>query len=203
VIRLEAGMPTARFVRLVGVPERSYRRWQHMQRHGQPARGPWPAPAQDRVEPVAVSFADRYPAWGHRKLAELIRVDVSGRSTRRCCGRCGAQDGCCRSTTRPNAVSTQRRGGQRSWCHRRHRISVARWTSPSSRHGWAASDGSAGSRTTGRSSSSAGTSRQQRTTATRSRHCSRQFVRPNGYSAKRCPSCSSTTRVARSGRSRW
>jgi len=75
VIRLEAGMPTSRFVGLVGVPERSYRRWQHRQRHGQPARGPWPAPARDRVEPVAIAFADRYPAWGHRKLAELIRVD--------------------------------------------------------------------------------------------------------------------------------
>ncbi len=28
MIRLEAGMPTARFCRLIGVPERSYRRWQ-------------------------------------------------------------------------------------------------------------------------------------------------------------------------------
>lgn len=68
-------MSTARFVRLVGVPERSYRRWQHRQRHGKPPRGPWPAPAQDRVEPLAVAKDDRYPAWGHRKVAELIRVD--------------------------------------------------------------------------------------------------------------------------------
>jgi putative transposase len=34
VIRLEAEMPTARFVRLIGVPERSYRRWQQRQRQG-------------------------------------------------------------------------------------------------------------------------------------------------------------------------
>jgi hypothetical protein len=28
VIRLDAGMPTSRFVDLIGVPDRSYRRWQ-------------------------------------------------------------------------------------------------------------------------------------------------------------------------------
>ena len=75
MIRVESGMPTARFVRLVGVPERSYRRWQQRQRSGRPVKGPWPAPARDRVEPLAVATADLYPAWGHRKVAELIRVD--------------------------------------------------------------------------------------------------------------------------------
>jgi len=75
VIRLEAGMPTARFVRLVGVPARSYRRWQQRQRQGRPVKGPWPAPAADRVEPVAIAYADRFPAWGHRKIAMLMRVD--------------------------------------------------------------------------------------------------------------------------------
>ena len=75
MIRLEAGMPTARFARLVGVPERSYRRWQQRQRQGRPAKGPWPAPARDRVEPVAIAYADRFPAWGHRKIAMLMRVD--------------------------------------------------------------------------------------------------------------------------------
>ena len=75
MIRFDAGMPTSRFVKLVGVPERSYRRWQQRQREGRPAKGPWPAPARDRVEPVAVATADRYPAWGHRKIAELLRVD--------------------------------------------------------------------------------------------------------------------------------
>ena len=75
MIRLEAGMPTARFTRLVGVPERSYRRWQQRQRQGRPAKGPWPAPERDRVEPVAIVYADRFPAWGHRKVGELMRVD--------------------------------------------------------------------------------------------------------------------------------
>ena len=62
MIRLDAGMPTARFVRLVWVPERSYRRWQQRQRQGWPLKGPWPAPARDRVEPVAIAYADRFPA---------------------------------------------------------------------------------------------------------------------------------------------
>ena len=68
-------MLTSRFVRLVGVPERSYRRWQQRQRDGRPAKGPWPAPEQDRIEPVAMEYADRLPAWGHRKVGELMRVD--------------------------------------------------------------------------------------------------------------------------------
>lgn len=75
MIRLEEGMPTARFARLIGVPERSYRRWQQRERQGRPVKGPWPAPARDRLEPVAVDYADRFPAWGHRKLAMLMRVD--------------------------------------------------------------------------------------------------------------------------------
>lgn len=75
MIRLEAGMSTARFVRLLGVPERSYRRWQQRQRQGRAMKGPWPAPQQDRVEPAAVEYADRFPAWGHRKVAELMRID--------------------------------------------------------------------------------------------------------------------------------
>ena len=68
-------MPTSRFVQLIGVPERSYRRWQQRQQAGRPATGPWPAPARDRVEPLAIVQADRWPAWGHRKIAALLRAD--------------------------------------------------------------------------------------------------------------------------------
>ena len=40
VIRLDAGMPTSRFVDLIGVPERSCRRWQAKARTDRPrARG--------------------------------------------------------------------------------------------------------------------------------------------------------------------
>jgi hypothetical protein len=75
VIRLEAAMPTARFVKLIGVPERSYRRWQKRERDGQSVKGPWPAPAADRIEPTAVDYADRYPQWGSRTIANLMRLD--------------------------------------------------------------------------------------------------------------------------------
>ena len=66
----------------------------------------------------------------------------------------------------------------------------------------AALGGSPGSPTTGRSSSSAGTSRRPPTTATRSRPSSSQSPRPNGSRAARCANCSSTKRPARPDRSR-
>ena len=68
-------MPTARFCRLIGVPERSYRRWQQREREGRPVKGPWPTPAQDRLEPLAVAYADRYPQWGSHTIADLLRLD--------------------------------------------------------------------------------------------------------------------------------
>jgi putative transposase len=75
MIRREAGVPTSRFTGLIGIPERTYRRWQANARHGRLARGPWPTPAQDRVEQVLVELADQWPAWGHRKITELARSD--------------------------------------------------------------------------------------------------------------------------------
>jgi transposase InsO family protein len=75
VIRREASMSTARFCRLTGVPERSYRRWQARERQGRPAKGPWPTPSIDRLGPVAVAYADRYPQWGSHTIASLLRID--------------------------------------------------------------------------------------------------------------------------------
>ena len=75
MIRTEAGMPTARFTSLVGVPERTYRRWQARARQGRPVRGPWPTPAQDLVEQKLLEVADKWPAWGHRKIAQITRTD--------------------------------------------------------------------------------------------------------------------------------
>lgn len=40
MIRTEAGMPTARFVDMIGVPERSYRRWQAKAKQDRPPKGP-------------------------------------------------------------------------------------------------------------------------------------------------------------------
>lgn len=75
MIRHDVGMPTARFTRLIGVPERTYRRWQQRERAGRPVRGPWPTPAQDQAENTLVATADAWPAWGHRKIAALARID--------------------------------------------------------------------------------------------------------------------------------
>ena len=47
----------------------AHRRWQQRERQGRPVKGPWPSPARDRVELAAIADADRFPAWGHRKLA--------------------------------------------------------------------------------------------------------------------------------------
>ncbi len=75
VIRREGGTSTARFCRLLEIPERSYRRWQQRRRQGRAAKGPWPSPAADRIEPDAIVYADRYPQWGSRTIATLLRTD--------------------------------------------------------------------------------------------------------------------------------
>jgi len=66
-------MPTARFCQLVGVPERSYRRWQAKARAGHPPKGPWPAPVRLAHLEVIVELAIRRPAWGHRKIWATAR----------------------------------------------------------------------------------------------------------------------------------
>jgi hypothetical protein len=112
VIRLEAGMPTMRFTRLIGVPERSYRRWQQRQRQGRPAEGPRPAPQRDRVKPAVIAYADRLPAWGHRKVAMLVRVDGHDAPDSTVVRTRG---GCSRSTAGPDAKNSPMRAGSRWW----------------------------------------------------------------------------------------
>ena len=75
VIRIDAGMPTARFVELIGVPERSYRRWQAKARQERPPKGPWPQPARDAARALATKHALAHPAWGHRKVWAMTRHD--------------------------------------------------------------------------------------------------------------------------------
>lgn len=74
-LRAEAGMPVSRFARLAGIPERTY--WYRLAqlRAGTPGKGPWPAPAVDLIEAVAAKYAADRPAWGHRKIAALMRAD--------------------------------------------------------------------------------------------------------------------------------
>ena len=75
VIRVGAGMPTARFCTLIGVPERTYRRWQAKAKRDRPPKGPWPQPARDAARELATGHALDHPAWGHRKVWAMIRHD--------------------------------------------------------------------------------------------------------------------------------
>lgn len=75
MIRVEAGMSTARFCQLIDMPERSWRRWQAKARAGWPAKGPWPAPVGEVLEPVVVKHAEAHTAWGHRKVWAMARYD--------------------------------------------------------------------------------------------------------------------------------
>jgi len=69
-------LPVSRFAALAGIPERTHRRRLAMLRSGNDTiKGPWPTPVVDGVEAVAAKYAGAWPAWGHRKIAALMRVD--------------------------------------------------------------------------------------------------------------------------------
>ena len=68
-------MPTARFCRLIGVPERTWRRWQAKARRERPARGPWPRPVREAAKATIVAHATAHAAWGHRKVWAMARRD--------------------------------------------------------------------------------------------------------------------------------
>lgn len=65
---------------MVGVPQRSYRRWQAKARNRHPPKGPWPAPSVDALEAVVAKYCADWPAWGHRKIWGLMRADGLGTS---------------------------------------------------------------------------------------------------------------------------
>jgi len=75
VIRVDAGMSTSRFCRLIDMPERTWRRWQARSRGGEPVRGPWPMPVSTVAEAAVVKHAEAHPAWGHRKVWAMCRFD--------------------------------------------------------------------------------------------------------------------------------
>lgn len=82
MIRQDAAVPVSRFCRLIGIPRRTYHRRLAWHRDGAPtAKGPWPAPALERIEPVAAKYAADWPAWGHRKIYALMAVDGCDIST--------------------------------------------------------------------------------------------------------------------------
>lgn len=75
MIRAEAGMPIARFSELIGMPRRTYHRRLRRWRAGEPPLGPWPAPVVDVIEPSVAKLAGEWPAWGHRKIAAMHRIE--------------------------------------------------------------------------------------------------------------------------------
>jgi hypothetical protein len=68
-------MPVSRFAALAGIPERTYRRRLARLRAGDAVKGPWPAPKTDAIEALAAKYAADWPAWGHRKIAAMMRAD--------------------------------------------------------------------------------------------------------------------------------
>jgi putative transposase len=75
MIRTQAGMPITRFTELIGMPRRTYTRHRQRLLAGEPVKGPWPAPVVDRIEPTVAKVAGDWPAWGHRKIAVLHRIE--------------------------------------------------------------------------------------------------------------------------------
>ena len=75
VIRVAAGMSTARFCQLFDMPERTWRRWQSRARVGEPVRRPHPRPARDAAATLIDKYAAKHPAWGHRKIWAMVRHD--------------------------------------------------------------------------------------------------------------------------------
>jgi putative transposase len=70
-----ASLPVSRFTALARIPRRTYHRRLARSRDGDPVKGPWPTPRVDDVEAVAAKYAEAWPAWGHRKIAALMRAD--------------------------------------------------------------------------------------------------------------------------------
>lgn len=66
---------------MAAIPERTYRRRLARYRAGEPVKGPWPAPKVDRYEALAAKYAAEWPAWGHRKIAAMMRADGHDVST--------------------------------------------------------------------------------------------------------------------------
>lgn len=95
VIRIEAGMSTARFCQMIDMPERTWRRWQARARAGGQPKGPWPTPARDEARGLILTHATKHSAWGHRKIWAMVRHEghVVSEATvlSLCCARCATR----------------------------------------------------------------------------------------------------------------
>ena len=65
-------MTVTLFCERLQIPRGTWYRWRSA---SSSTKGPWPTPVQDAVEIDAKDKAVTFNAWGHRKLAELLRID--------------------------------------------------------------------------------------------------------------------------------
>lgn len=114
MIRVEAGLSVARFVTLLGMPWATWYRWRAAVGADRPAKGPWPAPVVDALEPLAAKHAEAFDAWGYRMIWGCCGPTASSPASPRCGGRWAAVGCCSRSATRPNGASWRPPGEQRS-----------------------------------------------------------------------------------------
>ena len=75
MIRTDASCAVSRFAELIGVSRRTYCYRLARLRAGEAAKGPWPAPQVDRIEPAVEKLAAQWPAWGHRKIWAMGRYE--------------------------------------------------------------------------------------------------------------------------------
>ena len=73
---MTAQLTVTRFCEVLGIPRPTWYRWRAVSSN---VEGPWPTPAQNAIEADAKALAALLDGWGHRKLAELLRTDGSGR----------------------------------------------------------------------------------------------------------------------------
>ncbi|MGH7685414.1 MAG: IS3 family transposase [Candidatus Dormibacteria bacterium] len=79
------------FCARLGIPRSTWYYWRHAHTSNRPVRH-WPAPVVDRIEPAAAATAEKYSAWGHRKIWAMLQVDgidVSPASVKRAMARRG------------------------------------------------------------------------------------------------------------------
>jgi putative transposase len=67
-------MPVARLLRRLGIPSSTWYYWRSCELAGRPVRR-WPTPVLDAIEEPAAELAERYSAWGHRKIWAMLRAD--------------------------------------------------------------------------------------------------------------------------------
>jgi transposase InsO family protein len=67
-------VPVRRFCRRLRIPTSTWYSWRAGHLAGRPVRR-WPAPVVEAVEEPAAEQAQRYSAWGHRKVWAMLRAD--------------------------------------------------------------------------------------------------------------------------------